>query len=119
MITFPSIPAKINFYKNAEDHVDVPDGVHFFNNRSFEERVADKKLGLMKHLMVESKKFPEGQVKIIWNQRAVALGSKRVAWFEGDKFVTSKSAKQFVTQMETILKGWIGKRSRELDAESE
>ena len=73
----------------------------------------------MKHLMVESKKFPEGQVKIIWNQRVVALGGKRVAWFEGDKFVTSKSAKQFVTQMETILKGWIGKRSRELDAESE
>ena len=76
IITFPSTTAKVDFYKAAEDHMDVPDDVHFFNNRSFEERVADKRLGLLKHLMVSSGKFPSGEVKIMWPQRTVALGKK-------------------------------------------
>jgi hypothetical protein len=95
------------------------DEVHFFNNRSFEERVADKQLGLIKHLMVSSGKFPPGEVKIIWPQRTVALGTKRVAWFEGNKFVTSKSAKLFEKEMETRLKSWIEKRTPDLEIESE
>ena len=99
--------------------MDVPDGVHFFNNRSFEERVADKQLGLIKHLMVSSGKFPPGEVKIIWPQRTVVLGTKRVAWFEGNKFVTSKSAKPFEKEMETRLKSWIEKRTPDLEIESE
>ena len=119
MITFPTVPAKIDFYKKAKDHADVPTDVHFFNNRSFEERIADKKLGLLKHLMVESKKFQDGQVKIIWNQRVVALGNKRVAWFEGEQFVASKSAKEFLTEMEKLLKEWIDKRSTHLETDSE
>ena len=119
ILTFPSITAKVDFYKRIEDHVDVPDEVHFFNNRSFEERVADKQLGLIKHLMVSSGKFPPGEVKIIWPQRTVALGKRGVAWFEGNKFVTSKSAKPFEKEMETRLKSWIEKRTPDLEIESE
>ena len=66
IITFPSTAAKVDFYKKAENHVDVLDEVHFFNNRTFEERVADKKLGLLKHMMVSSGKFPPGEIKILW-----------------------------------------------------
>jgi hypothetical protein len=119
MLTFPSVTAKVDFYKRIEDHVDVPEDVHFFNNRSFEERVADKKLGLIKHLMVSSGKFPPGEIKIMWPQRTVALGKKRVAWFEGDKFVTSKSAQPYETEMQSRLKTWVEKRTPDLEIESE
>ena len=119
LITFPSTRAKVEFYKAAEDHADVPDDVHFFNNRSFEERTADKQLGLIKHLMVSSGKFPPGEVKILWSQRTVVLGKKQVAWFEGDKFMTSKSAKPYEKEMQTRLKSWIEKRTPDLEAESE
>ena len=119
IITFPSTAAKVDFYKRAENHADVSDDIHFFNNRTFEERVADKKLGLLKHLMVSSGKFPTGEIKILWPQRIVALGRKRVAWFEGNTFFVSKSAKPFETEMQTRLKSWIEKRTPELDTESE
>ena len=99
--------------------MDVPDDVHFFNNRTFEERVADKKLGLIKHLMVSSGRFPTGQVKILWPQRIVVLGNKRVAWFEGEQLVTSKSSRFFETEMQTRLKSWIEKRTPDLENESE
>ena len=119
IITFPSTTAKVDFYKRSENHADVPEDVHFFNNRTFEERGADKKLGLLKHIMVSSGKFPPGEIKILWPQRTVALGKKRIAWFEGNTFFVSKSAKPFETEMQTRLKSWIEKRTPELDTESE
>ena len=56
VIEFPSIPGKIGFYKQLKKH--APKAPHgklfsFSNNKTFEERTADKHLGFMKYLLIE------------------------------------------------------------------
>ena len=79
----------------------------------------DKRLGLLKHCILESKKYTAGDVRILWRQKMVAHKGKKVGWYDGEVFKTATIAKEFQAEVEQLLESWIAKRRQDPETDTE
>ena len=84
VIEFVSEAAKIGFWKKKKDKDFMwltLDDMWFTNNRTPEERIKDKVLGMIKHHLIETLKINKDDVKIIWakGKRSLEVKRKQVA----------------------------------------
>eukprot|EP00973_Karenia_brevis_P059817 8326325-Karenia_brevis.AAC.1 len=80
MITFPDKKTKIDFYKKPSQNpgkIGEDSFMRFEDNKTFNERVDDKRLGYIKHYMVNTAKYSESDVKILWPKMMVTLRGKK------------------------------------------
>ena len=119
MLTFQSAEKKISFYKKLKDTA-VNEEYTFFDNQTLEERTRDKRLGLLKHIMLESGEFEDTDVKIRWRQKMLVLREKKVAWYDADDvFRMTKRVKQFECDLNESLEKWVKKKKREPETDSD
>ena len=120
VITFPDCDEKIKFYEklNSSNAIDTTK-YHFFDNQTFAERIRDKRLGFIKHCMMETGKYDDTEVKILWRKQMVTLRQKKVAWYENDQIQMTKAATNVEQKVEEALRKWIAKRSKDPETDSD
>ena len=116
VIEFEAESSKLGFYRKilkANKRINGID-LWFSNNRTFEERKRDKTLGIIKHLLIESKGIPPSKVRIDWKAGFVKVSGKKVVC------VSDEAVAEFNEEVHDIkqgvkdgIKAWLAKRGAE------
>eukprot|EP00959_Pyramimonas_sp_CCMP1952_P337969 7077556-Pyramimonas_sp.AAC.1 len=103
MMEFPSVQAKIAFWKKAQDALNKDEHafgqIFFRNNLTKEERDHEKRLGYTKYYLQKHSEYTHRNIKIIWSKKMVVLRDssgkeRKVAWYDGEgEWHTTKAGK--------------------------
>ena len=113
VIEFESEASKIGFYKKVRNSSKTSGNITlwFTNNRTYQQRVRDRTLGLIKHHLVESKSIPSEDVKIVWKKGVVKVKHNKVAWVSTDATMLLKGvAEEVRDDVEEDIEEWKRKR---------
>ena len=114
-LTFQVFSDKIKCYKllRQQQHNDY-EQLSFFDNLTFQERILEKRLGLLKHFMLKTNEHDADDVKVIWRKQIVTLRNRKIAWYdEANQIQMTKAAKKHQDEVENALEEWIRKRSHD------
>ena len=86
--------------------------IRFKDNKTWNDRIIDRRLGLIKYQLMEKEGITQEQqlVKIRWDLKQVKLRGEVVAWMEGDVMKYDKGIEQVKAEAETTMKTWLEKR---------
>ena len=84
----------------------------FKDNKSRNEMIIDRRLGLIKYHLMEKEGVTQEQklVKIRWDLKQVKLRGEVVAWMQDDVMKYDKGIEQVNAEAETAMKTWLEKR---------
>lgn len=123
IVTFPNKAAKISFYKKTQKTPGVITGdktMTFTDNKTLEERIRDKRLGYVKHFLIEKVGKSSEDVRILWPKLIVTVNHKKVAWYDDDnEMQMTKIAKAVKEDVDKAMEKWIEKRSKEPATDSD
>lgn len=113
-LTFQLFGDKIKFYKPLKQQHHDYEQLTFFDNLTFQERIQEKRLGLIKHFMIKSNDHKTDDIQILWRKQIVTLNNNKVAWYDTSNQINmTRAARKHQDEVENALKEWISKRSQE------
>ena len=86
----------------------------FGNNRSFDERKRDKRLGIVKHVLIENKGFDAKHVRIDWDRGFVKVrGTKMASVSDTADCDLANEVQDIKPKVDELMKAWLAKRGAE------
>lgn len=87
--------------------------MRFSSNDPLAKRVTDKELGQIKYQLHQKKDIPLKDIRIKWNEAAVEIKGKRVAWFDQamQEMTYHEEALEVSNEVKEFMKEWKDKRN--------
>ena len=96
--------------EEKKDNGELDEGISFTHKLSWSDRVIEKKLGFIKHHLMDHFQKGVKDVKINWRRRDIEMGNKKVAAYENDSWSFHKSAKIVEPKVNESMAKWLSER---------
>ena len=113
LMKFNTLDEKIKFYKLArqkKERGELESDVFFTDKKSWEDRVAEKKMGYIKHHLMSHYNKTKENIKINWRKRYVEMNGKKVASLANGTWSYHKTMKPVEQLVEASINAWMESR---------